>query len=85
MFGFDNDPSLLVPSFGLVWPNRCCFRADSSVKAVKMAILLQSVHSIVSTIKIQNQLARNRLEAVNELFEEHLVHQPGFFAASSIL
>jgi hypothetical protein len=32
-----------------------------------------------------NQNLGSRLEAAHELFEEHLVHQPSFFAPSSIL
>jgi hypothetical protein len=60
-------------------------KAKVVVKTVEVATLLQAVHPIVGTVKIRNQLAGSRLKAAYELFEEHLVHQPGFFAASSIL
>jgi len=60
-------------------------KAKVVVITVKVAPLLKSVYSIVGTVKIQNQFVRGRLEAVDELFEEHLVHQPGFFASSPIL
>src|SRR5215472_12587168 len=60
-------------------------KTEVVVKAMKVPPLLQPVHSIVGTVKIQNQFLGSRFETSYELFEEHLMHQPGFFAPRAIL